>query len=148
MFPYLILLFTVLPALELAVLIHVGSHIGAANTVLVIILTGVSGAYLARLQGFIVIRDIQSRLEQGQMPTEQMIDGVLILVGGLLLLTPGFITDCLGILLLIPLTRSLIKIWTRRKMEFQIFGRSNNPSQNPKTPSRSIEDIEDAQFHE
>jgi len=148
MFPYLVLLFTILPALELAVMIHVGSRIGAANTILLLILTGVSGAYLARLQGFIIIRNIQSRLEQGEMPTEQMMDGLLILVGGLLLLTPGFITDILGILLLIPFTRALIKIWIRKKMEFQIFGRSKSSSQSSKNDSRSIEDIEDAQFHE
>lgn len=148
MFSYLILLFTILPALELAVMIYVGSHIGAANTILMIIFTGVSGAYLARLQGFIIIRDIRSRLEHGQMPTEQMIDGFLIFVGGILLLTPGFITDIFGILFLFPLTRSLFKIWARKKMEVQIFGQAHSPSQEPKKHSRSIEDIEDAQFRE
>jgi len=117
MFGYLVLLFTLVPAIELALLIEIGSHIGAGNTILIIVLTGVLGAYLARLQGFLVFQKIQSDLNQGIMPNSQMIDGLMILFGGIVLLTPGFITDIFGFLLLIPWTRSLIKKWFSKKFE-------------------------------
>ena len=120
MFGYLILLFTVLPALELALMIKIGTHIGVANTLLVIILTGVLGASLARLQGFLVLRAIQDNLNQGIMPSAELMDGLMILVGGIVLLTPGFITDTLGFILLIPWTRSVIKRWLARKFEEMI----------------------------
>ena len=113
----MILLFTLLPAIELAILIKVGSHIGAINTMMIIIITGVTGAYLARFQGFLVLNKIQTSLNQGIMPSSELMDGLMILVGGILLLTPGFVTDILGIFLLIPLTRSLIKYLLRNKFE-------------------------------
>lgn len=120
MFGYLVLLFTVLPAVELMLLIEIGSNIGAGNTVLVIILTGVLGAYLARLQGFRILQEIQNELNHGIMPNAQLLDGLMILVGGIVLLTPGFITDTLGFLLLIPWTRTLLKKWFQKKFEEMI----------------------------
>ena len=117
MFPYLLLLFTVVPAIELMILIEVGSHIGSLNTILLILLTGVLGASLARLQGFIVVRKIQTSLNGGNLPSGELLDGLMILVGGITLLTPGFVTDTLGFLLLIPFTRNLIKGLVRHKME-------------------------------
>lgn len=114
---YLILLFTVLPALELYVLIKVGGVIGAGNTILIIILTGVLGAYLARFQGIITLQRIQQSLNKGQLPNDALMDGLMILVGGIVLLTPGFITDITGFLLLIPPTRSLIKIFALKTFE-------------------------------
>ncbi len=121
MFIYFILLFTVLPALELAVLIKVGGYIGIGNTLLIILSTGIAGAYLARMEGFVVLRNIQDSLAQGRLPTEEMLDGFMILCGGLLLLTPGFITDGLGFFLLIPWTRNIIKLLVRRKIEKMIY---------------------------
>jgi len=120
MFGYLVLLFTVLPALELALLIKIGGHIGVGNTLTIIILTGVIGAYLARLQGFLVLKKIQESINQGQMPSAQLLDGLMILVGGIVLLTPGFVTDTLGFFLLIPWTRSLIKMAIQHKFESMI----------------------------
>jgi len=120
MFGYLVLLFVLVPAIELMLLIEIGGHIGAGNTILIIVLTGILGAYLARLQGFLVFQKIQNDLNRGIMPNSQMIDGLMILVGGIVLLTPGFITDIFGFLLLIPLTRSLIKKWFSRKFEGMI----------------------------
>lgn len=114
MFPYLLLLFTVLPAIELAILIKLGSQIGVTDTLLIIIFTGVLGAMLARYQGFVALQKIQTNMNNGKMPSEELIDGVMILVGGIVLLTPGLITDSMGFLLLIPLTRSFIKIWVKR----------------------------------
>ena len=120
MFGYLVLLFTVLPAIELVLLIEIGSNIGAGNTLFIIIFTGVLGAYLARLQGFLVLRKIQDSLNQGIMPSAELMDGLMILVGGIVLLTPGFITDAFGFLLLIPLTRTVIKKLFAKKFEDMI----------------------------
>ncbi|HSA31460.1 MAG TPA: FxsA family protein [Candidatus Omnitrophota bacterium] len=144
----MIILFTVLPALELALLIHVGSHIGSLNTILLIIMTGVFGAHLARLQGFIVVRNIQTSLERGEMPTEDMLDGVLILIGGILLLTPGFITDSLGFLFLIPIARKPIKYWVRKKIEFRIFGQTANKRRPSAHGPTFVNGAEDAEFRE
>lgn len=120
MLGYLIILFTILPAIELYLLIKIGSSIGASSTIMIIILTGAIGAYLARLQGFYILRNIQQSLNQGKMPSEELLDGAMVLAGGVLLLTPGFITDTLGFLLLIPLTRDLIKILLRNKLKDMI----------------------------
>ncbi len=136
MFAYLVLLFTILPAIELVLLIKIGSNIGAGNTLFIIIFTGVLGAYLARLQGFLVLTKIQNNLNQGLMPSAELLDGLMILVGGIVLLTPGFITDTIGFLLLIPATRWIIKKWFAKKFEGVIakgeavtltpFGRPND----------------------
>ncbi|MDP8266651.1 MAG: FxsA family protein [Candidatus Aceula meridiana] len=115
MFFYLVLLFTALPAAELMILIKLGQIYGLANTFLLIIGTGIIGAHIARLQGFLVLQNIQSQMNQGIMPTEEMIDGVMILAGGMALLTPGLITDILGFLLIIPLTRNFIKMFIKAK---------------------------------
>ncbi|MGE0267185.1 MAG: FxsA family protein [Candidatus Omnitrophota bacterium] len=120
MFPYLIILFTVLPAIELLILIEVGSHIGALNTILLIIVTGVVGASLARMQGFIVLNKIKASLERGQLPSAELLDGLMILTGGIVLLTPGFVSDVIGLFLLIPVTRSIIKLLVQKKMEEMI----------------------------
>ena len=120
MLTYLILLFTVIPALELYVLLTVGAYIGPGNTLLIIIVTGVLGAYMARLQGFFVLQNIQREMNRGAMPSSELLDGLMILVAGIVLLTPGFITDMMGFLLLIPWFRSLIKGLLKRKIEAMI----------------------------
>lgn len=117
---YLILLFTVLPALELALLINVGSHIGALNTILIVIGTGVVGAALSRYEGFRVLMKVQDSLQRGIMPSAEILDGFMILAGGIALLTPGFITDVLGLFLLFPVTRAGIKWLLRRKFQSMI----------------------------
>ncbi len=117
---YLILLLTVVPAVELYVLIKVGQMIGAMNTLAVIVMTGVLGAGLARYQGFQVLQKIQINLNRGIMPTDEMIDGLFILIGGLVLLTPGFITDAMGFCLLLPATRQFIRWLAKRHINRMI----------------------------
>ena len=142
MFGYLVLLFTLVPAVELMLLIEIGGHIGAGNTILIIILTGVLGAYLARLQGFLVLQKIQNDLNSGIMPNSEMIDGLMILVGGIVLLTPGFITDLFGLLLLIPWTRSLIKIGFSKKFE-GVIAKGQIQTSSPFTrPNDGYDDID------
>jgi UPF0716 protein FxsA len=116
-----LILFTVVPAVELFVLIKVGGVIGAADTIFIIILTGILGAALTRHQGFKILDRIRQAMERGQMPAAELVEGALILVGGVLLLTPGFITDAAGFFLLVPLTRRLIRqrltAWIGRQIE-------------------------------
>lgn len=109
MFRILIVLFILVPAIELWGLISIGKVIGGWNTVALVILTGVVGAWLAKQQGIQVIRTVQFQLSRGQMPTESLIDGALVLAGGILLLSPGFFSDVIGILLLIPYTRLIVR---------------------------------------
>ena len=106
MFFKLFLLFTIIPIAELYFLIKIGGKIGALNTVLVIMLTAVIGAQLARSQGFIVIRKIQQKLAEGGIPGNELFQGLFILIGGFTLLTPGFITDIIGLSMLIPPVRN------------------------------------------
>ena len=107
MFIKLLIIFVFVPVLELYILIEAGQTIGIAATIGLIMATGVAGAWLARSQGLEILRRIQEETSRGQMPAVTLIDGALILVGGLLLLTPGFFTDALGFSFLIPLTRDL-----------------------------------------
>ena len=117
----LILLFTIVPFIELSLLIELGSHIGTINTILVVVVTGVLGAFMARVAGFNVLFKIQENMRAGIFPGDELYDGVLILIGGAFLLTPGLVTDAVGFLLLVPLGRAVIKRWlkeiVRGKME-------------------------------
>jgi UPF0716 protein FxsA len=120
MFFKIFLAFTLIPAVEIFLLIKIGSSIGALNTLLVIIITGFLGAYLARLQGMYTLSKIQSNLQQGIMPAEELIDALIILIAGIVLLTPGFLTDATGLLLLIPQVRFYFKRWLRKKFDHWI----------------------------
>lgn len=113
----LFLAFTLIPALEIFLFIRLGGAIGIFNTFLVVILTGIVGAGLARWQGAETMFRIRQSLNQGETPAEEMIDAGLIFVAGMVLLTPGFLTDAIGILLLWPLTRRHFKIFLRRKFD-------------------------------
>lgn len=105
----LFILFTAVPLMELWLLIKVGERIGATSTLLVVILTGAAGAFLARQQGIAVISQFQQQVERQQMPTDTLIEGLLVLVGGVLLVTPGIVTDVAGFSFVIPWTRQAIR---------------------------------------
>ncbi len=107
MFGKLLLLFTVVPIFELYLLVRIGEKIGTFNTVAIVVFTGVLGASFAKSQGAQIFFKIRSALNQGQMPGRDMVQGVMILIGGILLVTPGIITDLVGFSLLIPFTRKL-----------------------------------------
>ncbi len=115
MFGKLLLLFTVVPLIELYLLILVGQAIGAGPTVLLVVLTGAVGASLARMQGFAVWGKIHREMNLGRFPGNELIDAVLILASGVTLLTPGIITDVLGFLMLIPITRLPIREFLKRR---------------------------------
>ncbi len=117
MFLKLFLAFTLIPMIELYLLIKLGAVIGAFNTLLLVILTGAAGAYLARLQGLQVMFRVRARLQQGEMPAEDMLDALIIFIAGIVLLTPGLLTDMAGLLLLLPSIRFRLKVWLRQKLD-------------------------------
>lgn len=111
----LLLLFIIVPTIELILLLKVGSLIGILPTVAVILITGVLGAGLARMQGLGVLQQLQADMGGGRLPAGAMVDGAIILVAAALLMTPGFLTDIFGFLCLIPSSRNVMKrlIWAR-----------------------------------
>ncbi len=115
----LALLFVVLPILELMLLIEMGRYIGSLPTLGIVVLTGVTGAWLARTEGLRVFFRFQEELVSGRLPGQAMLDGICVLVGGAFLLTPGVITDFLGFSLLLPFTRRRIQSWMRDSLERQ-----------------------------
>ncbi|MEH7114635.1 FxsA family protein [Neobacillus niacini] len=106
---YLALLIIVIPAIDIGVLLLSGKTFGVLPTIAFIILTGVVGAYLAKREGLQTIKRAQEQLAYGQIPGDSVLDGICILIGGTLLLTPGFITDIFGFLFLFPPTRKPFK---------------------------------------
>jgi UPF0716 protein FxsA len=113
----LLLLFIAVPTVELALLIEVGRQIGTLGTLAIIVATGIVGAALARQQGLRVVRDLQSEMGAGKLPTDALIDGAVILLAGALLITPGILTDVFGFLCLVPATRALGRRAIRRRFE-------------------------------
>jgi UPF0716 protein FxsA len=117
----LFLLFTALPLLDLWLLLHIGRALGLWSTIALVVLTGMAGAWLARSEGFRVLRSWQRALAQGRLPEEGVLSGALVLAGGLLLVTPGVISDALGLVLLFPPSRRLcaagLRRWLRRQIE-------------------------------
>lgn len=114
---YLIALFIGLPIIELALLFELHGLVGFAPTVLIVLLTGVVGAALVRRQGIAILLKIQHEMSVGNIPAPQMMDGVMVLLAGALLVTPGLITDLTGFLLLVPFTRRYIRLWLKQKLE-------------------------------
>ncbi len=112
----LLLLFTVVPIVELYILIRIGTRIGALATILLVLLTGVAGAFLAKLQGLHVWLTIQREMAQRRFPADHLIDALLIMVAGVTLVTPGVLTDIGGFLILIPFTRIPIRNFVKAKL--------------------------------
>ena len=115
----LFLAFTIIPVVEIYLLIQIGSAFGAITSIALVIFTGFLGAYLAKVQGLQTLFRIQESLAEGRMPSGELLDALLIGVAGLVLLTPGFLTDSVGFILLIPSTRNAIKSWLHNKIQTQ-----------------------------
>ncbi|MFL2774149.1 MAG: FxsA family protein [bacterium] len=112
----LLLAFTLIPLVEIYLLIKLGQNFGAITSILLVIFTGILGAYLARMEGLRTLFRIQETMREGRMPGEELLDALLIAIAGLVLITPGFITDVAGFLLLFPFTRMLAKKWLKERM--------------------------------
>ena len=119
----LLILFVVVPAVELALLVEIGSRIGTAETFLLILATGALGASLARHQGLRVLRQLEQEMRTGQMPGATLIDGAMVIVAGALLVTPGILTDLFGFFCLVPATRrplrAMLQGWLAQHVQTQ-----------------------------
>jgi len=120
MFPRLLLLFILIPLVELFLLVVVGGRIGLPATILLVVLTGAWGAYLAKSQGLSILAKIQSEMAAGRVPTTELVDGLLVLIGGIVLLTPGLLTDLAGFSLMVPVFRSILRERVKAKFASQI----------------------------
>jgi len=109
MFFRLLLLFTLIPIVEVWLLFQMQGMMGWPKTLLLVLGTGMVGAWLAKLQGFLALNALRSEIMQGRMPTARIVDGVLILIAGVVLITPGILTDVAGIALLLPPVRSVVR---------------------------------------
>jgi UPF0716 protein FxsA len=128
----LALLFLVVPIAELYVIVQVAGSLGVLNTLGLLVLSSIVGAWLARREGLGLLRRIQEQLQRGQLPANEVVDGTLILFAGALMVAPGFLTDLLAIVLLLPPTRALIRIALlrrfRHRIEVRTFGTVGRPS--------------------
>ncbi len=121
----LFLVFTIIPIIEIYLMIKMGSFFGALTPISLVIITGFLGAFLARIQGLQTFYRIQESLNDGRMPKGELLDALLIVLAGIVLLTPGFLTDSVGFMLLIPVTRNLFKYWLRRQIKLRYM--TNQP---------------------
>jgi UPF0716 protein FxsA len=134
--PWLFLLFTVVPLVELSLLLTMGKYTSVPFTLGFVIVTGILGALLLRYQGLFAWRNVQRDLREGRMPTDSLLDGLMIVVAAVLLITPGVLTDFVGITLLIPpcrrLYRTLLARWFRSRFKlhtsFPASGRDDGRS--------------------
>ncbi len=113
----LFMIFTLIPIVELYLLMTVSDYVGGLNALLLVIVTGFLGAYFARLQGAQTMLRVKANLDQGLTPAEDMLDALLIFVAGVVLITPGLLTDIAGLLILFPATRFRFKRFLRRKFD-------------------------------
>tara|TARA_Y100001970_G_scaffold72357_1_gene91792 strand:- start:4428 stop:4877 length:450 start_codon:yes stop_codon:yes gene_type:complete len=134
----LFILFVVVPILELMVIIQVGQSVGAWNTVILLVVDSLVGAWLVKHQGIGLLKKSQDRLRKGELPSDEIFSGVTVLFAGALMLTPGFLTDLVGLLLLVPPIRALVLMIVRRKFRSRIgtsFTTSNLPEWDMDKPS-------------
>ncbi|HJM20743.1 MAG TPA: FxsA family protein [Acidimicrobiales bacterium] len=134
----LFLLFVVVPILELVVIIQVGQSLGAWNTAGVLVVDSLAGAWLVKHQGLGLIRKSRERIRNGEMPGSEISAGIAVLFAGALMLTPGFVTDAVGLMLLIPPIRNLLTSSIRRRFHSRLstnFASQDLPSWNPIDPT-------------
>ncbi|UPQ87794.1 FxsA family protein [Vibrio sinaloensis] len=122
MFPILLLLFIFVPIIEIGLFIQVGGYLGIWPTIALVLITAFVGASLVRSQGLQTLMSVQTRLQQGELPAQQILEGVMLAVAGVLLLTPGFMTDALGMLVLLPAPRAVMAKYLMSKMVVKSVG--------------------------
>jgi UPF0716 protein FxsA len=123
----LVLLFIAVPIAELAVIIQVGQTIGVWWTIALLIADSLFGAWLMRHQGRAAWRRFNEAVQGGRVPAREVVDGALVIFGGALLLTPGFITDILGLILLVPPTRALVRVVLARRLAHRMVASATRP---------------------
>jgi len=133
----LFILFVVVPILELMIIIQVGQSVGAWNTVILLVVDSLVGAWLVKHQGIGLLKKSQDRMRNGELPSDEIFSGVAVLFAGALMLTPGFLTDLIGLLLLVPPIRAGALLIVRRKFRSRIatnFTTSNLPERDMEIP--------------
>ena len=137
----LFVLFIVVPIVELVLIIQVGQVLGAWNTVFLLVLDSLLGAWLVKRQGIGILRKSQERLRKGEMPSEEIVAGMTVLFAGALMLTPGFLTDLFGLLMLIPPIRKTVLMIARRRFRSRLSGNfSTSYSEEPDIMSSDEQD--------
>jgi len=112
----LFLIFVVTPIVELAVIVQVAGSTGVMNTIGLLVLVSLVGAWLVRREGLGILRRAQAELAKGRMPGRELVDGLLVLLAGALMLTPGFVTDAVGLALLLPPVRAVLRLVATRRL--------------------------------
>ncbi len=153
MFKYLATLFIIIPALEIYILFKFGSIFGPFNTFLIIITTGILGAALAKKEGLAVINSIQGDISNNKLPANELISALLVFGGGLLLLTPGFVTDLLGLSMIFPITRlfyiALFKDLFKKRVlsgNIHVFSSTGASPQESNNHKEKLDNILEADF--
>ena len=139
---WLFLLFVIVPIIEIMLFIKLGGILGLWNTLGIIVLTAIVGTFLVKTQGLAILSEIQANLSQLKNPIESLAHGALILVAGLLLLTPGFFTDAIGFSLLAPKIRSFLYLWLQKKIKLKAFSSHDVRQKEPSPQSSTIIDGE------
>lgn len=141
MFRIVLALFIFVPIIEIYLLISVGKLIGIWSTLFLVIFTAILGTHLLRAQGLATLQKLQDTLQRGELPTETLLEGILLLCGGIFLLTPGFFTDALGFVCLIPVSRQLLvqvlKTWLRPRIVSHIYPGTTRPSNSSEQTSHT-----------
>lgn len=127
-FRLLLALFFIIPLVEIYLLIKIGGLIGAVPTVFLVVFTAVLGATLLRQQGFATLARVQATLARGEIPAVEVLEGAVLLIGGVLLLTPGFFTDAIGFLCLVPTLRRRLILWAIRRGIVATAGMGGGPA--------------------
>ena len=140
LFPILFFLFVLIPLIEIYILIQVGSVIGAALTICSVVFTAVLGAYLIRQQGFKTFARFQGKLQTGEMPGQEIVDGFCLLIAGAFLMTPGFFTDAMGFALLVPPIRALL--YKRITNSARVHVMNGQPGSRPESSTSRQQPIE------
>lgn len=148
MFGKLFILFAILPIIEIAVLINVGEQIGGWNTVALVIISAFIGAFLVRREGIATLTQAQQKMQTGEMPGQEMAEGLLLVIAGVLLVTPGFITDAFGLLLSFPLTRPLIAKSLMKQISVKVVTSHSQFTQSPFQQSHTNAKYDDGEIIE
>jgi UPF0716 protein FxsA len=136
-------LFLIVPLTEISVFVLVGSQIGVLATIALVILTAIAGSILLRWQGFAALRRIQAEVAARHVPGKELVQGVMVLLAGFLLLTPGFVTDTLGLLLFIPQVRDRVWSFLSSRVKIETFGGGTQPRKSSKD---GVIDLDEDEF--
>ncbi|MBW3604125.1 MAG: FxsA family protein [Actinobacteria bacterium] len=143
----LVVVFIVVPLIELAIIVQVGQLVGTAWTILALLAVSLAGAWLVRREGTRAWSRFRTALASGRVPTDEVLEGALVLFGGALLLTPGFATDAVGLALMVPPVRALLASTLRRRLGSRLTVTSVGGGTRPRrpAPTRSRDDVVDVE---